>query len=67
MPELDMDIFSGRDRCPVAVYKQYIKFRPEDMLEDESPFNSGISRNIKDDIWYSRQPMGNILYITLLK
>ncbi|CAC5415445.1 unnamed protein product [Mytilus coruscus] len=53
----------GNTRCPVEVYKQYIKHRPEDMLEDESPFYLGISRNIKDDIWYSRQPMGkNTLY-----
>ncbi|CAC5398944.1 unnamed protein product [Mytilus coruscus] len=53
----------GNARCPVEFHKQYIKHRPEDMLEDESHFYLGINRNIKDDIWYSRQPMGkNTLY-----
>lgn len=49
---------SGNPRCPVATYMEYVKRRPEDMLEADSPFYLGIVRQVKDGIWYLRQAMG---------
>ncbi|XP_071128790.1 uncharacterized protein KIAA1958-like [Mytilus edulis] len=48
----------GNPRCPVATYLEYAKRRPEDMMEADGPFYLGINRDVKDGVWYRKQPMG---------
>ena len=53
-------IFSvGGERCPVALFKQFVERRPLNMRWS-GPFYLGIKRNrrLNDNIWFKTQPMG---------
>ena len=49
----------GGDRCPVALFKEYIHRRPG-KLRNQGPFYLGIKHNRRadDEIWFKVQPMG---------
>lgn len=49
------------DRCPVALYLEFKKRRPQPMLEDEAPFYLAINykRQPFSEIWYKCAPMGS--------
>ena len=61
----------GGERCPVALFKQFVERRPLNMRWS-GPFYLSIKRNrrLKDNIWFKTQPMGentigNMMKITL--
>lgn len=43
--------------CPVKIYKEYLRRRPQDTLTPESRFYLAVKQN-PDDVWFKRQPMG---------
>lgn len=43
--------------CPVKIYKEYLRRRPQDTLTPESRFYLAVKQNL-DDVWFKRQPMG---------
>ena len=49
----------GGERCPVALFKQFVERRPLNMRWS-GPFYLSIKRNgrLNDNIWFKTQPMG---------
>ena len=49
----------GAERCPVALFKQFVERRPLDMRWS-GPFYLGIktNRRLNDNIWFKTQPLG---------
>ena len=49
----------GGERCPVAIFKQFVERRPLNMRWS-GPFYLSIKRNrtLNDNIWFKTQPMG---------
>ena len=49
----------GGERCPVALFKQFVEWRPLNM-QWSGPFYLSIKRNrrLNDNIWFKTQPMG---------
>ena len=49
-----------KDRCPITIYKEYAKRRPEEMKKDDSPFFLAINHKAPPAslIWYSKGPLG---------
>ena len=48
----------GRERCPLAIFKQFVERRPLNMRWS-GPFHLSIKRNrrLNDNIWFKTQPM----------
>ena len=48
------------ERCPMMVFKEFEKRRPQSMKEEESPFYLAINhaRKADDSIWFMKAPMG---------
>ena len=57
------------ERCPVMVFKEFEKRRPQSMKEEESPFYLAINhaRKADDSIWFMKAPMGKNKLGELLK
>ena len=53
--------------CPVHIYKEYKKRRPESENNPESRFYLSINKSSKDSTWFKRQPMGKNLLGSLVK
>lgn len=51
---------TGGDRCPIFIYKEFMKRRPAETKVQNAPFYIQIKRNRKanDDIWFKNQPLG---------
>ena len=61
MRKADPTIYpSGKDRCPIRLFKIFRDHRPEDTLVHGFPFFLGINRKKegKDKVWYTNRPMG---------
>lgn len=51
---------TGTDRCPIKMYREFAKHRPQTMNEPDSPFYLSVKTkyDVKDTIWYAAQAMG---------
>lgn len=51
---------SNGERCPVRVYKEFTKHRPDEMIVPEAPFFLAINhqRRPENPVWYRRAPLG---------
>ena len=56
------------ERCPVALFKQFVEQRPLNMRWS-GPFNLSIQRNrrLNDNIWFTTQPMGENTISNMMK
>ena len=50
---------TGGPRCPVMVYNEFEKHRPQSMLTADVPFCLGYKRHWKpsNDVWYTDRPL----------
>ena len=58
----------GGERCPVALFKQFVERRPLNM-QWSVPFYLSIKRNrrLNDNIWFKTQPMGENTISNMMK
>ena len=58
----------GGERCPVALFKQFVERRPLNM-QWSGPFYLSIKRNrrLNDNIWFKTQPMGENTSSNMIK
>jgi len=49
---------TGGERCPVRIFEEYIKRRPESMNSPHSPFYLATIQKPTSTIWYKTQPLG---------
>jgi len=57
------------ERCPLKLYKEYVKRRPSEMLSDNSPFYLAVFYNRPPECqqWYKKQPLGVNLLRSMMK
>ena len=48
------------ERCPVECYKRFVGHRPQEMMDDNSPFYLAVKHNRRSDdpIWFCKGPLG---------
>ena len=49
---------TGGERCPVALFKKYLAFRPEHTRATDSPFYLQPANTVTPSVWYKNQPVG---------
>ena len=51
---------SNPSRCPVRIFQEFERHRPQEMLSDSSPFYLAIKYNRVDGdvVWYKNAPLG---------
>ena len=59
---------AGGERCPVALFKQFVSRRPQN-LKTTGPFYLSIKTNRKpdDNVWFKVQPMGENIINDMMK
>ena len=52
---------TGNERCPVKLYKEFVKRRPVEMNGPDSPFYLAVKhqRKPEDEVWYMKSPLGH--------
>ena len=51
-------IYTGSDRCPVRIYREYSTRRPFESNNSESRFYLRPKRNISEKVWFDNAPLG---------